>query len=165
MTQPQPISYRGFKVSGVDFRIPESGYVFDTSGFWAKRNENTARVGLADWIRLDPRQLLVLRPPDLGDEVHIFEKLCSFETDQISLDVNSPVTGIVTAVNSELIHEPGLVKEDPYGNGWVAEIELFDFDSDMDCLMNAEEYSRFAKARAEMGPQGGCPCSRFGRRK
>ncbi len=165
MTQQQPVKFTGFNVSGVDFRIPESDYVFDTGGFWAKRNEDTARIGLADWIRFDPRELLALRPPDLGDEVHIFEKLCSFETDQISLDVNSPVSGVVTAVNPELIDNPGLVKEDPYDRGWVAEIELFDFDSDMDCLMNAEEYSRFARARIEIGPQAGCPCSRLGPRK
>ena len=165
MGEMGPVTYREFSVADKTFRIPESGYAFNNTNFWARVDGNTARIGFTDLIRFDPREILSLRPPDTGDEVHIFEKLCSFETDRISLDVNSPVTGIVVSVNQELIENPGLIKEDPYERGWVVEMELFDFDDDMDCLMDCAEYPRFAKARIEAGPQIGCPCSRLGPRK
>ncbi len=160
-----PVRYKEFSAGDKTFRVPESGYAFNNTDCWARVKGNIAAVGFSDIIRFDPRELLSLRPPDVGDEVHLFEKLCSFKTDQISLDVTSPVSGIVLSVNKELLDNPGLVKEDPYEHGWIVEMELFNFDDDMDCLMDCQEYPRFARARIEMGPQVGCPCSRLGPRK
>jgi len=56
--------------------------------------------------------------------------------------VYSPVSGKVTEVNEKLKNSPELINEDPYGEGWIAVIELDDV-SVLDALMSAEEYRQF----------------------
>jgi glycine cleavage system H protein len=154
------VTYREFNAGDKIFRVPESGYYFNNTDCWAIINGTVARVGISDFIRIDPREIVSLKPPDVGLIVAIFDGLCSFETDNVSLEVNAPVSGRVVSVNQELINNPRLVKEDPYESGWVAEMELSDIDDDMEFLMDCEEYFRNAKARVESGPRLGCPCSR-----
>jgi len=141
-------------------RVPFDGYSFNNTDCWARIRGTVARVGLSDLIRLDPREILAFEPPDVGLLVGIFDRLCALKTDGVSVDLNSPVSGRVTSVNVDLVDDPGLVKEDPYGRGWVAEVELSDIDSDMDFLLDCEEYFFDVKSRLESGPRLGCPCSR-----
>jgi glycine cleavage system H protein len=158
-----PVTYREFSVGDKTFRVPTSGYSFNNTDCWARIDGTLAKVGISDFIRLDPREILSFEPPDIGFKATIFDGLCSFKTDNVSVDVNSPVSGRVVSVNQDLIDNPGLLKEDPYESGWVVEVELSDIDDDMEFLMDCEEYFRNAKARVESGPRLGCPCSRRGR--
>lgn len=163
MEETGSVRYKEFDAGDVTFRVPESGYSFNNTDCWARIDGAVAKVGFSDLIRLDPRKIVSLDPPEIGLTVSIFDGLCSFETDGVSLEVNAPVSGTVVSVNQELIESPGLVKEDPYERGWVVEVELTDIDDDLEFLMGCEEYFRNAKARVENGPQPGCPCSRRGR--
>jgi len=160
MDETGTINYREFSIGNETFRVPESGYAFNSTDCWARIDGNRAKVGVSDFIRLDPRQIISLKPPDIGLIVAIFDGLCSLETDRVSLEVNAPVSGKVVSVNQELIGNPGLVKEDPYERGWVVEVELSDIEDDLEFLMDCEEYFSNAKARVESGPRLGCPCSR-----
>lgn len=160
MEDLQPVTYRDFTFEDKEFRVPESGYYFNNTDCWARIDGASARIGVSDFIRLDPRLIVAFEPPDPGLKVSIFDGLCSFTTDRVSLQVNSPVTGTVIAINDELLADPGLVKEDPYERGWVAELKLSDIDDDMEFLMDAQEYFRNARARVAAGPRLGCPCSR-----
>ena len=163
MREEELVTYREFSVGDKTFRVPTSGYTFNNTDCWARINGTVAKVGISDFIRLDPREIVSFEPPDIGLIVAIFDGLCSFATNHVSLDVNSPVSGRVVSVNQELIDTPGLVKEDPYERGWVAKVELSDIDNDMEFLTDGEEYFRNAKARVGSGPRLGCPCSRRGR--
>jgi glycine cleavage system H protein len=158
-----PVTYRVFSVGDKTFQVPTFSYYFNNTDCWAKIEGTVAKVGVSDFIRLDPREIVSLKPPDVGLMVAIFDRLCSFTTDNVSLDVNSPVSGRVVSVNQKLTGNPGLVKEDPYERGWVVEVELSDIDDNMEFLMDCEEYFSNAKARVESGPRLGCPCSRRGR--
>jgi len=163
MEETGPATCREFSAEDATFRIPSTGYYFNNTDCWARIDGTVATVGVSDFIRLDPREIVSLKPPDIGLKVSIFDGLCSFATDNVSLDVNSPVSGRVVSVNQELIDNPGLVKDDPYERGWVVEVELSDIDDDMEFLMDCEEYFGNAKARVESGPRLCCPCSRRGR--
>jgi glycine cleavage system H protein len=159
----EPLTYKEFGAGDMNFRVPASGYYFNNTDCWARIDGTVARVGISDFIRLDPREIVSLEPPDVGLKVSIFDGLCSFATDNVSLDVNSPVSGTVVSVNQNLIDNPWLVKEDPYERGWVVEVELSDIDDDIEFLTDCEEYFYNAKVRVESGPRVGCPCSRRGR--
>jgi glycine cleavage system H protein len=163
MDETGPVTYREFSTGEKTFRVPDSGYYFNNTDCWARIDGTVAKVGVSDLIRLDPREIISFEPPDVGLLVAIFDGLCSFATDNVSLDVNSPVSGRVVSVNLELMGDPALVEEDPYERGWVVEVELSDIDDDLEFLMDSEEYFKNAKARVESGPRLGCPCSRRGR--
>lgn len=159
----EPVTCQEFNIEDKDFRVPFSGYLFNNTDCWARIEGNVAKVGVSDFIRIDPRQIVSFKPPDIGLTVSIFDGLCSFETENVSFGVNAPVSGKVVCVNQEIIDNPGLVKEDPYGRGWVLELQLSDIEDDIEFLMDCDEYFRNAKARVQGGPQIGCPCSHRGR--
>jgi glycine cleavage system H protein len=58
--------------------------------------------------------------------------------------VVSPVSGTVTEVNEDLADTPEIINEDPYGNGWLAILELTD-PSELNDLMSKAEYEKFLK--------------------
>ncbi len=138
-------------------RVPASGYYFNNTDCWARVEGGIVKVGFSDAIRFDPRAIVSFEEPEVGEEVRIYEELCSFGTDRGPLKLNAPMSGRVISVNPDVKDDPGLIKEDPYERGWVVELEPSDIDDDMDLLMDAEQYLRNTRARAASGP--GCPCT------
>jgi len=57
-------------------------------------------------------------------------------------DLYAPMSGKITAVNKDLETQPELVNKDPYGKGWMIEIELAD-TGEMEALLSSEKYSAF----------------------
>ena len=57
-------------------------------------------------------------------------------------DLYSPVSGRVTEVNESLEEQPELVNDDPYGEGWMIQVELSD-PAELDGLMSAQEYASY----------------------
>ena len=55
-------------------------------------------------------------------------------------DVFSPASGVVTAVNELLVGAPETINADPYGDGWLFELELTD-QEELDDLLDADEYA------------------------
>ena len=55
-------------------------------------------------------------------------------------DIYAPVSGEVVEVNEALEDDPGLVNNDPYGDGWLFRLEPSE-PSELDGLMDAEEYA------------------------
>src|SRR6056297_3083195 len=90
---------------------------------WAHRDGDTVRVGISDFAQ-DER----------GDE-----EFGVVESIKAVSDLYAPVGGEVAAVNEALFDAPELVNDDPYGEGWMLEIELDD-ESDLDELLSAAEY-------------------------
>jgi glycine cleavage system H protein len=81
--------------------------------------------------------------PEAGSEVTSGESCGEVEPTKSVSDIYSPLTGTVTAANSALEGSPELVNSDPYGDGWMFEVELAD-GSDVDAvladLMDADSY-------------------------
>ena len=60
----------------------------------------------------------------------------------------SPLTGTITATNTELEDHPSIVNEDPYHEGWLVEIKVSD-ENELEELMDADEYEEFAAGEEE----------------
>ncbi len=72
----------------------------------------------------------------------------TIESTKSLLEIVAPVAGKVTAVNMELTDNPGLINEDPYGSGWIAEMEISDLASDTELLLDGEAYVEVVKRKA-----------------
>ena len=92
--------------------------------------------------------MVFFEPPAIGAEVSIFDEVGSLETTKTALDIISPVSGKVVAVNQEVVEAPELINEDPYERGWAVEIELSDFEADSELLMDCAEYFEYLKQKA-----------------
>jgi len=83
--------------------------------------------------------------PAVGQEIKVGETLASLESVKSASDVYSPVSGKVVEVNEKLKNSPEIINDDPYGEGWIAVIELSDV-SVLDTLMSAENISNSSES-------------------
>jgi glycine cleavage system H protein len=90
-------------------------------------------------------------PPEVGSVIEQFDELGTVESAKAATSPISPVSGKIVAVNSALVNSPGTINEDPYGKGWIAEIELGDFESERELLLDSRAYGDvLAKKIAEL---------------
>ncbi|OEY04196.1 glycine cleavage system protein H [Corynebacterium sp. BCW_4722] len=75
--------------------------------------------------------------PAVGDTVTAGETCGEVESTKSVSDLYSPVTGTVTAVNEEIESAPETINSDPYGAGWLFEVEV----SEVGPLLTADEYA------------------------
>lgn len=130
------------------FKVPAEGYLFNENDCWVREIGGRARVGVSDFVQQSMTDITYFEPTQVGAVVEQFDEVGSLESGKSMMDVLSPVSGRIVTVNTQLAQTPELVNEDPYGKGWIAEIELRDFDSDRELLLDAESYSRIVERKA-----------------
>ena len=143
------VGYREFSVDKFLFRVPVSGFFFNENDCWARVEGVRARVGVSDYVQQSASDMIFFDPPAIGAEVSIFDEVGSLETTKTALDIISPVSGKVTSVNQQVVEAPELINEDPYERWWAVELELTDFESDRELLMDCPAYFDYLKQKAE----------------
>ena len=78
--------------------------------------------------------------PTVGDSVDSGDACGELESTKSVSDVLSPVAGTVSAVNPLLEGSPETVNADPYGDGWLFELEVHE-DTDLEDLLDADAYA------------------------
>lgn len=107
---------------------------------WVKKTEDgTVLVGLTDYAQAELGDLVFVNLPMEGDSVEAEESFADVESVKAVSDVNSPVTGVVAAVNDEVIDAPVKINETPY-EAWLVEIGEIE---DTEELMTADEYAAY----------------------
>lgn len=130
------------------FKIPARGYLFNENDCWVRVIGDRARVGVTDFVQQNLTDITYFEPAGVGKRVEQFDEVGSVESAKSMMDALSPVSGQVVAVNTQLVDSPEMVNEDPYGKGWLAEIELRDFDADRELLIEAAAYAKIVEKKA-----------------
>ena len=111
---------------------------------WVRRSgEDTARIGITDFAQSALGDVVFVQLPEVGSEVTAGESFGEVESTKSVSDLYAPVSGKVAAVNGELDRSPQLVNSDPYGAGWLLDVEVSDaagLDSAIASLLDAEAY-------------------------
>jgi len=100
----------------------------------------TVRIGITDYAQDALGDIVFVTLPEVGAEVTAGQPLGEVESTKSVSDVYAPVTGTVRARNEALDSAPDLVNTDPYGEGWICEVELGD-PAALDTLMRAADYA------------------------
>jgi glycine cleavage system H protein len=98
---------------------------------------DTVRVGVSDFAQDELGDVVFVELPAVGDAVTAGEAFGVVESIKAVSDLYAPVSGEVVAVNEELFDRPELVNEDPYGDGWMIEVEAA---ATADDLLDADGY-------------------------
>ena len=122
----------------MSFDIPDDCRFLE-SHEWARTQNGTVRVGISDFAQDELGDVVFVELPREGDELTQEAEFGVIESIKAVSDLYAPVSGTVTATNEALIDAPELVNEDPYGEGWMIEVDLAD-ESDLDDLLSADEY-------------------------
>jgi glycine cleavage system H protein len=103
---------------------------------------NKVMIGITDFAQDELGDIVFADLPKVGQELKTGDTLASLESVKSASDVYSPVDGKIIEVNEKLKDKPELINSDPYGEGWIATVEVTD-TSFLDSLMNADEYKQF----------------------
>ena len=106
---------------------------------WVLVTGSTVRVGITDYAQDALGDIVYIQLPDTGSSVELHQGLGEIESTKSVNDVYAPVSGVVATVNDALSATPELLNTDPYGDGWICEIEVTVLNEAE--LMTAEEYS------------------------
>ena len=98
------------------------------------------RVGITDYAQDDLGDVVFLDLPPVGPKVAPGAVVGEVESTKSVSELFAPLSGTVVAINDELEVAPERVNEDPYGDGWICEIELSD-PAELDDLIDAASYS------------------------
>jgi glycine cleavage system H lipoate-binding protein len=105
------------------FQVPQD-YSFHPGHMWLrKEGTESARVGLDAFAVNLLGQFDRIIPVGENRWVRQGQKLATVATGGTTVDLLSPVEGVVTAINSEALRDPGLVARDPYEAGWIAQVK------------------------------------------
>ena len=108
-------------------------------------NAATVRVGITDYAADALGDIVYVSLPTPGQEVAAGDACGELESTKSVSEVFSPVDGVVSAVNDHLSDTPETVNADPYGAGWLFEIELAE-DAYLDDLLDSDGYAEHVGA-------------------
>lgn len=108
---------------------------------WAQVTDSgTVRVGITDYAQNSLGDIVFVQMPALGTDVAADDAVGEVESTKSVSDVLAPVDGTVIARNEQLDDSPELVNSDPYGEGWLYELQPAD-PSAVDALLDADGYA------------------------
>ncbi len=108
---------------------------------WVKVEGDVAYIGITDFAQQELGEIVYVELPEVGDSVSADEPFGSVETSKAVEDVNSPVSGEVIEVNSDLEDNAELVNSSPYEEGWMIKVELSDKE-EIEQLLSASAYKK-----------------------
>ena len=111
---------------------------------WVRRSgDDTVRVGITDFAQSALGDVVFVQLPDVGSELTAGESFGEVESTKSVSDLYAPVSGKVSAVNTDLDGSPQLVNSDPYTAGWLLDVqvsEVGELESAISSLLDAEAY-------------------------
>lgn len=110
---------------------------------WTRIEGDTAVIGITDYAVEEVGDIVFVEFED-EKEVAKGETFGILETVKAVFDLYAPVSGKITEFNSEIEENPDIIKEDPFGSGWLVKIACSD-ENEFDGLMSADAYKEFCQ--------------------
>ena len=123
--------------------------LYSTEGVWVKNIENKARLGLSDFLQQRSGDIAFVDIKKTGTELAVGDYFSTIETIKVNVDLTSPVSGKIVQLNPALQLAPELINQDPYGEGWLCEVEMDDWNTDKLVLLDPCAYFEIMKRDAE----------------
>jgi glycine cleavage system H protein len=107
---------------------------------WVRTEGGRVRVGITDYAQDALGDIVYVELPAVGTEVAAGGKMGEVESTKSVSEIYAPVAGTIVAVNEALPESPEQINEDPYGSGWICELELAD-GAAVDALLDPAAYA------------------------
>lgn len=111
---------------------------------WVRIEGGTGTVGITDHAQKELGEIVYLELPEVGHVYSAEEEFGTVESVKAVSELFVPVSGEVVAVNKQAVAEPGIVNDDPFGDGWLIKVKLSS-DGEPGGLFSAEQYAAYLK--------------------
>lgn len=128
-----------------DYELPD-GLKYHDEHCWAKVEGDHVLVGWTDFAQKLAANLTSLQVPDEGDPVTKDKYMGTIESGKWVGKLYAPVDGEIMALNEDVMDDPHLINEDPYGQGWIMKIRPKD-PGQMDQLLDPGAYTRIIDSK------------------
>ncbi len=106
--------------------IPQDLHYSSDHEWIRSAGEDTVRIGITDYAQNSLGDIVFVQMPEAGTAVGTGDSIGEVESTKSVSDIFAPVSGTVVARNDALDSTPELVNSDPYGDGWMIEVQLSD---------------------------------------
>jgi|FLYL01.1.fsa_nt_gi glycine cleavage system H protein len=120
-----------------EMRIPEEFRYTEEHEWVLPVGDGRVRMGITDYAQDQLGDVVFVQLPETGSQVEKGAVIAEVESTKSVGEVYAPVSGTVVAVNEAVLDRPELINQDPYGDGWLIELET---DDPIDQLLDAESY-------------------------
>lgn len=142
-------------VRGCD--IPEDLLYHIENNVWVRKEaDGTATVGLTSYATALAGQIVSYTPKKVGKGVKKDKSCATVESGKWVGPAKTPVGGDVLAINDAVTAKPGLINEDPYGEGWLVKVKPDDWDGESGDLKTGADALAAFEAKMEADGFGGC---------
>lgn len=121
--------------------IPNDLKYLNTHEWTREDGQNEVSVGITDYAQDLLGDIVYVELPSIGTHVNSGEECAVIESVKAASDIYCPVSGEIIAINDALQDMPGLVNDDPYGQGWIFRVRLKN-PEELNKLLDANSYER-----------------------
>jgi glycine cleavage system H protein len=124
--------------------MDETALRFSEEHLWILEMGQTIRIGLSDYAQEQLGEIISAAMCEVGKFLERGETFGEVESQKTVIELATPFTGTIRSVNESMLEDPTLINVDPYGKGWLVEMEI-DEPEELDQLMNFEDYETFVE--------------------
>lgn len=124
--------------------MEESQLKFSEDHIWILEMGETARLGLSEYAQEQLGEIISVTHAEVGKFIEPGDTIGELESQKTVVELVSPITGTIKAVNENVVEDPSLMNIDPYGKGWLVEVEIGE-PEEIERLMNHDDYETFVE--------------------
>ena len=117
---------------------------YTTSHEWVRIDGEVGTIGITEYAQKELGEIVYLELPEVGHMFNADEEFGTVESVKAVSELFTPLSGEIVEVNKAAIAEPGIVNDDPFGDGWLIKMKLTT-DEELEKLMSAADYSEYVK--------------------
>jgi len=122
---------------------------YTSEGVWAKLEDRHVRIGLSDFVQQRSGDVAFADVKPAGTVLAVGDELAVIETIKVNITYTSPVNAKIVEVNPAMSDSPEAINLDPYGAGWLAVMEVADWEAERAKLLDSQAYFKIMKGQAE----------------
>ncbi len=114
---------------------------------WVRQDGQTVTIGISDFAQDALGDVVFVDLPQVDTAIEQDQEIGEVESTKATSSVYSPVSGKIVRVNTDLQDHPEYLNSDPYGQGWIAVVEMSN-PAELDGLMTASQYEEFLSSQS-----------------
>ena len=117
---------------------------YTASHEWVRVDGEIGTIGITEHAQKQLGEIVYLELPEVGHVYNVNEEFGTVESVKAVSELFTPVAGEVVEVNKSAVGEPGIINDDPFGDGWLIRLKLSS-DAGAENLMTAEAYETYVR--------------------
>jgi len=122
-------------------QVPMDLYYTDNHT-WVLIEDEIGIIGITDYAQTELTEIVYIELPEKGSDVTQGNAFGTLEAMKTVAELIAPVSGTIIEVNEALDTDPRIINNDPYGDGWIIKVRLYD-PEEVDNIMTPDDYIIF----------------------